>query len=239
MQSLADILQGIVRRGRERERGYTPEPEPDEECPRCGGLGWVSRDVHYGHPDFGEAFPCKCNPPPGLGPERLSNYKTHRSRPDLEKALRLAVAWVRGQAKPILVFGGIPGVGKSHLAKGCRHHLLSQGADSRFLDDGTLVDMIHASFETGPGRLVDDLGKAPWLIIDDWGLSAATPAVEAIRERIINRRIEVADHPGHRTLIALNLEPDQLTARVASRLKDVRLVESFGINAPDFRAQPL
>src|SRR5512141_1602776 len=30
------------------------------DCPRCGGLGFVRRDVPVGHPDFGRAIPCEC-----------------------------------------------------------------------------------------------------------------------------------------------------------------------------------
>ncbi len=29
-------------------------------CPICGGLGLVTTDVPFGHPDFGKAFPCIC-----------------------------------------------------------------------------------------------------------------------------------------------------------------------------------
>ena len=30
------------------------------ECPLCGGLGYVARDLPTTHPDFGRLFPCSC-----------------------------------------------------------------------------------------------------------------------------------------------------------------------------------
>ena len=29
-------------------------------CPRCGGVGWLRRDVPVGHPEFGQPLPCAC-----------------------------------------------------------------------------------------------------------------------------------------------------------------------------------
>ena len=31
-----------------------------EPCSICNGAGWVSKRVPVDHPDFGEAFPCRC-----------------------------------------------------------------------------------------------------------------------------------------------------------------------------------
>ena len=33
---------------------------PTEDCPYCGGIGYITRDVPVGDPDFGKAFPCVC-----------------------------------------------------------------------------------------------------------------------------------------------------------------------------------
>ncbi|HLF05155.1 MAG TPA: hypothetical protein VI855_08060, partial [Dehalococcoidia bacterium] len=40
----------------------TPEAQgpAQEPCPHCHGAGWVSKHVPVGHPDFGQAFPCRC-----------------------------------------------------------------------------------------------------------------------------------------------------------------------------------
>ena len=32
----------------------------DPNCPHCGGIGYLRKDVPVGHPDFGEVFVCVC-----------------------------------------------------------------------------------------------------------------------------------------------------------------------------------
>ena len=34
--------------------------EGDPDCPICGGIGYVRREVPESHPDFGKAFRCSC-----------------------------------------------------------------------------------------------------------------------------------------------------------------------------------
>ena len=65
MESLGDILKRITRRDTLRSTNggggtYPGSPPTAEACPICKGAGWVSKQVPVGHPDFGEAFPCRC-----------------------------------------------------------------------------------------------------------------------------------------------------------------------------------
>jgi len=32
----------------------------DPNCPICGGIGYLRRDLPIGHPDFGKIVPCSC-----------------------------------------------------------------------------------------------------------------------------------------------------------------------------------
>ena len=65
MESLGDILKRITARNISTItngdgaglRGSEPE---GEVCEVCQGAGWVSKRVPVGHPDFGQAFPCRC-----------------------------------------------------------------------------------------------------------------------------------------------------------------------------------
>ena len=72
MESLGDILRRVVtardirrttngdRRPRLCGAGAEPEEPAAPSCRVCGDAGWVSKRVPVGHPDFGEAFPCRC-----------------------------------------------------------------------------------------------------------------------------------------------------------------------------------
>ena len=85
MESLGDILKRITQRNiskstngvgdtflgshRGSPLGNQGDSLPDNlpgsvqtvnSCPICQGAGWVSKQVPVGHPDFGEAIPCRC-----------------------------------------------------------------------------------------------------------------------------------------------------------------------------------
>ena len=65
MESLGEILRRITEKNTLRHTAggvvtFPEDPEPDEVCPDCDGAGWVGRAVSVGHPDFGQAFPCRC-----------------------------------------------------------------------------------------------------------------------------------------------------------------------------------
>ena len=68
MESIRDILQGILRRdpnsapsGENSAPTFSnPPQETDPECPTCGGAGWLRHDSEPGHAEFGRAYPCEC-----------------------------------------------------------------------------------------------------------------------------------------------------------------------------------
>ena len=51
---------GGDRAGLRSVEGLEPDEPAGPPCPLCDGAGWVSKRVPVGHPDFGEAFPCRC-----------------------------------------------------------------------------------------------------------------------------------------------------------------------------------
>ena len=65
MESLGDILRRITARNISTNTNgggvLLPDGEPTGDlCTQCNGSGWVTRRVHIGHPDFGQAVPCIC-----------------------------------------------------------------------------------------------------------------------------------------------------------------------------------
>jgi DNA replication protein DnaC len=54
------------------KRALQPEPEP--ECPTCGGIGFVRADLPTDHPLFGKPFPCPNPECPTLAARRAERY---------------------------------------------------------------------------------------------------------------------------------------------------------------------
>lgn len=134
------------------KRALTAPPTPNEpdvipvprDCPYCGGAGFYKEAVPYGHPHFGQIFPCACKLAEReahlkssrmdilsklqgeLGGElsrcRLETFAIGRARsgdPESAKSLKKALAAARAflaAARGWLYFYGPTGVGKSHLA---------------------------------------------------------------------------------------------------------------------------
>ena len=78
----------------------------------------------------------------------------------------------------------------------------------------------------------------PWVIIDDFGLSATSPTMAGMMDRIIDARYQAVD-AGGRTLLTTNLQPSQMSMRTESRFLDKRRVRSITIKAPDYRQTPI
>ena len=62
MESLSDILKRLVPKSTYAGTDTSPAEEESEaeECPRCGGRGWLRANVPIGDPSFGKAVPCSC-----------------------------------------------------------------------------------------------------------------------------------------------------------------------------------
>ena len=58
VESLADILKRV--RFASSSTAVADDAEHANDCPNCGGYGWIARDVTVEHPDFGRAIPCTC-----------------------------------------------------------------------------------------------------------------------------------------------------------------------------------
>ncbi|HEX3052229.1 MAG TPA: hypothetical protein VHP83_16335, partial [Aggregatilineaceae bacterium] len=46
-------------------------PANEATCEICDGMGIVTKNVPIGHPDFGKAFPCRCQAGQGMVQQRL------------------------------------------------------------------------------------------------------------------------------------------------------------------------
>jgi len=225
-------------------------------CPLCQGLGYLRADLPLGHPDFGQLFPCRCKlaeierqrlerlraqsqmahfahltfdsfRPEGHG---LSPGKAGSLREAFEAALQFAEA-----PQGWLVFLGVYGCGKTHLAAAIANRLLERGHAVLFVVVPDLLDYLRGSFAPGsPGsydQRFEEVRDAPVLILDDLGTQSSTPwALEKLFQ-IFNYRYN-ARLP---TVITSNQKLEEIDLRIRSRMVDPSLGRVLAIRAHDFR----
>ncbi len=225
-------------------------------CPRCGGVGWLGRDVPVGHPDFGKAFPCDCIAGE-LASRRLSSLEHLTQIADLSemtfehfhveapgnspeqiRSLRSAYAAAREYADNpsgwLVLHGGF-GCGKTHLAAAIVNEHLRRGRSALFIVVPDLLDQLRATFsaesdETYVARF-DAVRDAPLLVLDDLGTQATTPWAGEKLFQILNHRYN-ARLP---TVITSNRDLEELDGRLRSRLGHFGLVRPVEIKALDYR----
>lgn len=234
-EGIGEILRRVVGKS---NRDYVPVEEPSgPECGRCSGSGWVTVKVPLGHLLFGQAQPCTCQPAAYI--QTFENFQISAAYPDLALAREMVELWTWESGPPILVLNAERGRGKSHLSKAAVNAVRKRGQAIEWNTHGGILDRLHSSFgDSGTGSLMASIETARWMVIDDLGQASASPTMEDLVDRVIDKRSEAAER-GCRTLFTTNLLPSDFSPRTESRLRDVRLVKSFTIHAPDYRLNPI
>ena len=231
----------------------------DVVCSMCGGLGFVREDVPFGHPHFGQLFPCHCKQV-DLERQRLerlralSNLDRHARLvgmtfdsfvpqgyglpPDQAANLRLAFDTARQYAEQpqgwLVLLGGY-GCGKTHLAAAIANRAIERGQAVLFVVVPDLLDHLRATFSpdspVGYDERFEEVCGAPLLILDELGAQSSTPWAQEKLFQILNHRYN-ALLP---TVVTSNLSLDEIDLRLRSRLADPGLAMVVTILAPDFR----
>lgn len=224
----------ILRRIRGKERTVSDEPEPIEVCARCHDFGWVDCGAPMGHPDFGQERSCCCQVVQGA--ETLAGFTLDTMFPDLLTARDAVADWISGEGPGMLLLGGAPGVGKTHLALAAKNGLLAtRGSDVWFLTDHDLDARLRNSFDSNTtDNLIRALGSTPNLIIDDYGTIKRGDTMVGLMDTLINDRW-IGATMGLRTLITTNKGYEALPPRMRSRIMDATRARTVGIEAPDYR----
>ena len=230
MESLGDILKRITVKHTSRitsgvgaglpgdENTYELGVEPDGEiCDHCNGSGWVSKLVPVGHPDFGEAFRCRCEELTGpdlraaalrrysnLGPLARINFdstKPDGSLPDagshqlFKHALAAATEFAENPTG-WLTFTGPSGSGKTHLAAAIANHCIEHGHTTFFIVLADFLDHLRSAYSPENPVSYDDLFEqvrdVPVLVLDDMGNHSATPWAQEKLFQVFNHRFNAA-----------------------------------------------
>ncbi len=155
-------------------------------------------------------------------------------RQNLKQACHLAVDFAHSPAG-WLIFQGVNGCGKTHLAAAIANYLLERGQPLFFVVVPDLLDHLRSSFSPDSkisyDVLVEKIKKSPVLILDDFGEQSATPWAQEKLYQLINYRYN-ARLP---MVITTSFSLDEIETRISSRMVDPRLSLVFNIIAPDYR----
>jgi DNA replication protein DnaC len=155
-------------------------------------------------------------------------------RQQLHQAFNLAVEFARSP-EGWLIFQGVNGCGKTHLAAAIANYQLAQGKPVFFVVVPELLDHLRSTFSPDSKISYDEfsekLKETPLLILDDFGEQSATPWAQEKLYQLINYRYN-ARLP---MVVTTCLSLDEIETRISSRMVDPKLSMVFNIMAPDYR----
>jgi DNA replication protein DnaC len=235
------------------------EVSPDSICPLCKGAGFVHPRLPSGKPDYSRTVPCSCTLQKrekerqsrlrkysGLEAKLLQNmtfdnfdWKRVNLPPEQRENLKFAFDTALDFAKSPegwLVFVGVNGCGKTHLAAAIANYRLKEGKTVKFMVVPDLLDHLRSTFSPESpvtyDQVFEEVKNAPLLILDDLGKQSTTPWAEEKLYQIINHRYNY-QLP---TVFTTNCSLDEIDSPISSRLADPKIGTGvFNINAPDYR----
>ncbi len=261
MESLGDILRRVTLKSTYAGTDISPaEEEPKaEECPLCGGRGWVRANVPVGHPSFGKAVPCSCQAQ-ATEEQRVSRLQRYSNLGALTRFTFLTLdpngrspepqfqrrfqetyqAALEYADQPLgwLVLTGAVGSGKTHLLAAIVNHCLEIGVPAFYMSVPDLLDHLRSTYapssEVAYDHLFDHVRNAPVLALDDLGAHATTPWAQEKLNQILNHRFN-RQLP---TVVALSVPMSHLDEPLRARLEDRRQVTTItlGDSAVSFQA---
>lgn len=219
-------------------------------------MGFVTRSVPVGHPDFGKSFPCVCQQDRIASQRsaqlrRLSNLDAVADKtfdtfildpPGLDERdqASLRVSYDRAQEyanspQGWVLFQGSFGSGKTHLAAAIANYHFARGGQVLFITAPDLLDHLRSTYgpssEINYDEMFERVRAAPLLVLDDLGAESPTPWAREKLYQLINHRY-LSRLP---TIITTNTPLEELDPRVRSRIVDWNLTSSIPMNVPDFR----
>jgi len=155
-------------------------------------------------------------------------------RQNLRQAFNLAVEFARSP-EGWLIFQGINGCGKTHLAAAIANSRRTQGKPVYFVVVPDLLDHLRSTFSPDSRISYDEfsekLKEVPLLILDDFGEQSATPWAQEKLYQLINYRYN-ARLP---MVVTTCLSLEEIETRISSRMVDPKLSVVFNVTAPDYR----
>jgi DNA replication protein DnaC len=264
MEHIGEILKKQARINTSRANTDTwsnaeeTEAPPSSACPLCKGAGFVHPRLPSGKPDYSRTVPCSCTLQKrekerqsrlqrysGLEAKLLQNmtfdnfdWKRVNLPPEQRENLKDVFDEALNFAKSPeswLVFMGVNGCGKTHLAAAIANYRLKEGKAVKFVVVPDLLDHLRSTFSPESpvtyDQVFEEVKNAPLLILDDLGKQSTTPWAEEKLYQIINHRYNY-QLP---TVFTTNCSLDEIDSPISSRLADFKISVVWNINAPDYR----
>jgi DNA replication protein DnaC len=155
-------------------------------------------------------------------------------RQNLEQAFKIARDFASAP-QGWLIFEGLNGCGKTHLAAAIANQLRETGKEVLFIVVPDLLDHLRSSFapesRISYDSLFEKIKKMPILVLDDFGEHSATSWAQEKLYQLINYRYNAR----LATVMTTCLNLEEIENRVSSRMVDPSISLVFNIIAPDYR----
>lgn len=179
--------------------------------------------------------------PPGLLQNMAFDNFDHKranlpleQRQNLQQAFQLATDFA-GNPEGWLIFQGVNGCGKTHLAAAITNYRMAQDKPTFFIIVPELLDHLRSTFSPESkvpyDEFFEEIKQTTLLILDDFGEQSATSWAQEKLYQLINYRYN-ARLP---MVVTTCLSLDEIETRISSRMVDPRLSLVFNIIAPDYR----
>jgi DNA replication protein DnaC len=134
-----------------------------------------------------------------------------------------------------LVFQGVNGCGKTHLASAIVNYRYEARKQAIFVVVTEFLDHLRKTFnpesKVSYDQLFEAVKTAPLLVLDDFGEQSTTPWAQEKLYQVINYRYNAR----LATVITTCNSLDEIEPRISSRLVDPRISMVINITAPDYR----
>ncbi len=221
-------------------------------CLRCGGAGFLRRDLPLDHAEFGKVIACECVSSESsearldrlqhyssLGPltrlvfdNLIANGRSNNPRDrQLFSGLVADAKQFAEDPSGWLLIHGSSGAGKTHIAAAIANRCLERGVPALFVVVPDLLDHLRAAYnpssEVGYDLMIEQVRNAPVLILDDLGTQNTTPWAQEKLFQILNHRYN-SRLP---TIVTTNLSVDRLDERLRMRLTDPDIARVYYVEA--------
>ncbi len=134
-----------------------------------------------------------------------------------------------------LVFQGVNGCGKTHLAAAIVNYRYEAHKPATFVVVPEFLDHLRKTFnpesKVSYDQLFEAVKTAPLLVMDDFGEQSTTPWAQEKLYQVINYRYNAR----LATVITTCNSLDEIEPRISSRMVDPRISMVINITAPDYR----
>ncbi len=159
-------------------------------------------------------------------------------RENLEQVYRLALDFAEAP-EGWLVFMGVTGCGKTHLASAIVNYRYQANQPALFMVVPEFLDHLRSTFSPESkisfDQLFDSVKTTPLLILDDFGEHSTTPWAQEKLYQVINYRYNARLATVFSTRYSLDDILEGVDSSVSSRLVDPKISTPFNITAPDYR----